>query len=110
MKAGNNRMKGATVARLFTRIVVKFDQSKKRGGWLPDKTEFNHWHVNEAVRHALMDQLTEVEEEFLHLGDVKKLIVASDIPGLSVDGEDEKSQKSQEKPSDSSGRSAGRPP
>lgn len=105
MKAGSNRMRGAAVARLFSRIVVKFDQTRKRGGWLPDETEFHLWHVKEAVRHALTDQLTEVEEEFLHLGDVKKLIVASDIPGLSVDAKDEKSQ---EKPSDSSGWSAGR--
>lgn len=105
MKAGSNRMRGAAVARLFSRIVVRFDQTRKRGGWLPDETEFHLWHVKEAVRHALIDQLTEVEEEFLHLGDVKRLIAESDIPGLSVDAEDEKSQG---KPSDRSGSSAGR--
>lgn len=106
MKAGSNRMRGAAVARLFSRIVVRFDQTRKRGGWLPDETEFHLWHVKEAVRHALIDQLTEVEEEFLHLGDVKRLIAESDIPGLSVDAEDEKSRG---KPSDRSGWSAGRP-
>jgi hypothetical protein len=109
MKAGCNRMKGAAVARLFSRVVVRFDQTRKRGGWLPEETEFHLWAINEAVRHALTDRLTETEEEFLHDGDVRRLVLGSDDLGLSAgDGNDEMPKKAV-RGSDHLEASAGRP-
>ena len=108
MNAGSNRMKGAAVARLFSRIVVRFDQTKKRGGWLPEETEFHLWHVQEAVRHALTDRLTFAEEEFLHDGDEAKLIHANDDLGSSVSDGGKKTLKKAGNPSDDLPPSAGR--
>jgi hypothetical protein len=109
MKAGSNRMKGAAVARLFSQIVVWFDQTRKRGGWLPDETEFHLWPVEEAARHALTDRLTQAEEEFLHDGDVRKLVRASDELGWSAGDGGGESPKTVVGASDNSGSSAGPP-
>ena len=103
-------MKGAAVARLFSRIVVWFDQARKRGGWLPDETEFRLWPVEEAARHALTDRLTQAEEEFLHDGDVRKLVRASDDLGWSADDGGGESPKNVVGASDNLGSSAGRRP
>lgn len=106
MKAGSNRMKGAAVAHLFSRIVVTFDQTRKRGGWLPGETEFHLWCVDELVRHGLTDQLSDVEQQFLRDGetDVRKLIQSDSLEWSAND----EPQKNQGKCSDSSGATAGR--